>query len=879
MRQVRGWFVRIRGLFRKNRWERRLAEELECHLQMHVDDGIRSGLTPEEARRQALLKLGGLEPTKEVCRDRHGIPWLETLGRDAAYAVQTMRRTPGFTVTVMLTLALGIGATTAVFTVVNGVLLRGLPYPEPDRLVYIAASLRATIAPTFAYVSDYPAWKHNRTLSRIAGYMGFHANFSGKGDPEWVAGGLATDSLFPLLGVQPILGRNFLAEEDRPGGPPVAILDYAFWQSHFRGSPEAIGTPIALDDKSYTIVGVLPPDFRLPDRYGLGRYDLWVPFAISDNGRARDVLLRVIGRLKPGVNGQAVRSELESLMQPRLRKGLKGTVSVVPWHEQVTGGAKRSLILFLVAVLFVLLIGCVNVANLLLSRGAARHKEVAVRRALGAGRLRIVRQLLTESAVMALLGAALGLVFAYWSKNLLLMVIAPKMPALDPVRLDYRVLLFAVALALLTGIAFGLAPALQVSRVELNETLQESGRGATEGRSSRRFRGALAVVEVALAMVLLSGAGLLLKSFLRLRDIDMGFRSDRVLAFHVSLPASRYPKPMDQARFLEQSLASLTTVPGVQSVGGGSCLPLTGSTTIFGGMTIEGHPGATYDFTGVTVSPGYFRTRGIPLVRGSSFTDADREGAASVVIVNESFVRRFLLNENDLGKRIQNPNRKNDWATIVGVAGDVRPYPAESAAPEIYLPYLQPGEPRITRSGDAFLTFVVRTAGDPLNLVPSLRSRIAGIDKSLPLHGVAPLEELRAQWMAPRRVNMLLIGAFAALALALGSIGIYGVLAYSIGQRRHEIGVRVALGARQAEILGMVLGKGMGLVAAGIGAGLVASLAATRLIASELWGVSPTDPWTLVAVIAVLTLSGLAACLVPARRATKVDPIQALRYE
>ncbi|MGO4884500.1 MAG: ABC transporter permease [Bryobacteraceae bacterium] len=800
--------------------------------------------------------------------------------RDLTYSLRLFRRSPAFTATVVLTLGLGIGATTAVFTVVNGVLFRPLPYPEPDRLVSIATSWRGGPA-IFASVRDYAKWRtSNRTLTQVAGYLSFHANFTGKGEAEWVTGGLATASLFPMLGVRPAIGRSFLAEEERPGAASVAILENAFWKNRFGADPAIVGKRIALDDQSYTVVGVLPPGFRVPDRFaGQTSYDVWTPFVVSDTGKSKQVLMQAVGRLKPGVSREAARSELDALTSGQWRKGVERSITVVPWQERVAGGARHSLILFLAAVACVLLIVCVNVANLLLSRAAAREKEIAMRRALGAGRGRIVRQLLAESVMLGLMGAALGLEFAYWSKDLLLLWIAPKMPALDPIGFDNRVLLFGAALGVLTGIVFGLAPAWSASKVELNAALKDAGRSGGQGRASRRFESLLAVVEIAMATVLVSAAGLLLNSLVRLHNRNLGFQPAEVLAFDVSLPAARYPQPADQVRFLEQALARVEGVPGVVSVAGGDSLPLTGAGITYSGLTVEGHPGLAIETSGAHISPGYFRTLGIPILRGRAFASADREGAPAVVIVNESFARSFLPHQDPLGVRVENPDREHTWAAIVGIAGDVRSSPEGNAEPQIYLPSLQPGEPIGARSGDAFMTVVVRASGDSKKLAPFLRSEMAAVDASVPLHGLATLDELRAESLASRRVTAMLIGAFAALALVLGSIGIYGVMAYSTGRRTHEIGVRMALGARYEQILGMVLRRGIVLVAVGIGGGLIASLGATRWIESELWGVSTHDPLTLCLVAVVLVSSGVLACVVPARRAAKVDPMSALRAE
>ena len=806
---------------------------------------------------------------------------LETLTRDLAYAARMLRRNPGFAATVVLTLGLGIGATTAIFTVVNAVLLRPLPYPEPDRLVYIAMSFGDPGDHAFSYTQDYAAWKsHSRTLSQIAGYMSFQANFTGGGEAERVTGGYATMSLFPLLGVQPAIGRTFLPEEDRPGGPPVAILSRAFWKRRFGGDPAVIGKALTLDANTYTVVGVLPATFLIPDRHE-SDYDLWVPFAISETGKAKAIMLQVIGRLKPGIGIGAVRSDLEPLMQ-QFRRGRKRSVVVSDWHERVAGGARRSLLIFLCAVSFVLLIACVNVANLLLSRAAAREKEMAVRRALGAAKGRVVQQLLTESMLLGLLGGIVGLALAFWGKNLLIAWISRNLPALDPIRLDYRILAFNLALGLLTGVAFGLAPALQASKVQLNESLKEAGRSAADGHSGHRLRNLLVVFEVALAMVLLCGAGLLLKSFLRMRGIDPGFRSDRILTLNVNLTLSQYPKPLDQTRFFQQAIERIKVLPGVQAVGAGTSIPLGGYSMTVSGMTIEGKPDADVASSLVMVSPDFLRTLTIPLVQGRYFGGSDREGSPSVVMVNESFAHRFFPGENCLGKRIQNPARKTDWMTIVGVVRDIRPWAQVAAAPEMYLSYLQAEQVHLRMTGGEMgseMGLAIRTAGDPMSLAAAVRSQLALIDKSQPPHDVKTLDERRAESLAPRRVNMLLVVTFAALALILGSIGIYGVVSYSVGRRTHEIGIRMALGARQGQILGMVLRNGLGLIAAGVAIGLLASAALTRLISSELWGVSATDPWTFAAVICVLAASGSAACLLPAWRAARVNPTRALRYE
>jgi len=784
---------------------------------------------------------------------------------DLRYALRMLRHNPGFTLAAVLTLGLGIGATTAIFTVVYGVLLRPLPYPEPDRLVYIGGN---TWGP-FSSGREYLAWKdRSQSLSQIAAYMESQGNLTGGNQAERVTFGTVSASFFPLLRVQPVLGRLFLSEEDRPGAPPVAILSHAFWKRRFGGDPAVIGRVLTLDAKDYNVIGVLPPRFVVPDQYGFD-YDLWMPFSGGPDG-APPILVRVIGRLKPGVSYAQSGSELDTILQSTLRKGSKRRAVVTPWQEDITGKARLPLLVFLAAVGFVLLIACVNVANLMLSRAAAREKEMALRLAMGAGRRRILRQLLTESTLMALIGGALGMVLAIWGKDLLVAFISTNLPAMDPIRLDYRVLGFNLSLALLIGLAFGLAPALQASRIPLNESLKEAGRSTTEGRSGRHLRSLLVVFEVALAMVLLIGGGLLFRSFLRLRGMDTGFKSDHVLSFTINLTTSKYPKPRDQAAFFQQVMERIRRLAGVESVGANTCAPL-GNSLATAPLNIEGQPESDSTISWGAVSSDYFRTLGIPLLRGRYFTDSDREGPSAVAIVNRSFTRRYFPDGNYLGRRVESWVQKNDWLTIVGVVGDVRPDLESEASPEMYLPYLQAGEDH--------MMLLVRTAGNPMNLAAAVRSQIASVDKDQPPYDFLTMEERRGAEFTSRRVNMLLLGAFAGLALVLGSIGIYGVISYSVSQRTHEIGIRMALGAEQEDVLSLIVRQGLWLVIAGEVLGLAAALALNKTISALVFQVSTTDLFTYAGVSLVWTALAVIACYVPARRATTVDPIVALHCE
>ena len=796
---------------------------------------------------------------------------MTTLFQDLKYGLRMLAKNPGFTVVAVITLALGIGATTAIFTVVNAVLFRPLPYPHPEQLVYVEENLKGYGPTPFAGNSEFVAWRgQSRTLSPVAAYMYCWFNLTRVGEPEHVISGMATASFFSTLSVRPVVGRLFLPEEDRAGGPPVAILSEALWKRRYGGDPSIVGKGITLDGRVYTVVGVLPANLGIPE----SAYALWVPIAEGETGAGPRRVFQVIGRLKPGVSVATARSELDTILRSTRAGGPKGWVNgvvVLPWQEQITEDSRLSLLLFLAAVGFLLLIACVNVANLLLSRAAARQKEIAVRLTVGAGRTRIVRQLLTESALLALLGGMLGLALARSAKSLLVSFISPNLPALGPIGLDYRVLGFCLALAVFTGLAFGLAPALQASKVSLNEVLKEAGRSGTEFRFGMFFRNLLVVSETALAMVLLVGAGLLFRSFLRVRGIDPGFRSTHILSLTIDLTLSKYPRAMDQTRFFEQVIEGIKSLDGVQSVGGSGCPPLGNRLNSASDLAVEGRSETISRVFFAKISSDYFRTMGIPLKQGRFFGDGDREGSPSVAIVNECFARRYFPNEICLGRRVQSWVRKNDWLTIVGVVGDVRGWVEREPNPEMYIPYLQAGEP--------YMTLLVRTAGDPTRWAPAVRSQVASVDKDQPPHDIWTLDELREGLFTSRRVNMLLLGAFAALGLILASVGIYGVVSYSVSQRTHEIGVRMALGAERGDVLKIMVGQGLRSALIGTGIGVAASIGLTRFLQTMLFGVKPTDPITIVAVSLVLVLVAWLACYIPARRATKVDPMVALRYE
>jgi putative ABC transport system permease protein len=863
----------LRALFHKNQAEQEMDEELRGYLDNAVKEKMRAGMNQEEELRAARVEMGSMDAVKEEIRSAGWEASVEMAWQDVRYGLRQLKRNPGFTAVAVLTLALGIGATTAIFTVVNAVLLRPLPYPHSEELVYVKENLGPAVGIIpFESSRDLAVWRNqSRTLSPVAAYITSSANLTGGREAERVDCGVASPSFFSLLDVHPAVGRVFLPGEDRPGAPPVAILSHALWKRDFRGDPSVVGRGVTLDGTTYTVVGVLPTRFVVPDLFRLN-YDLWLPLTMSDSGSAQYPVVRVIGRLKPGVSLEQARAELDSIARSTVRKGPKKSVAVSAWHEEITSKARLSLLLFLGAVGLLLLIACVNVANLLLARSTTRQKEMAVRLAVGAGRARIVQQLVTESTLLALLGALLGLALARWGKDLMVAFISPNLPALEPIGLDYRVLGFSLALAIVTGLAFGLAPALQASRVSLNETLKESSRGATELRSRFGLRNLLIICETALAMVLLVGAGLLVKSFLRVRGIDMGFKFEHTLSMDIDLTPSKYPTPRDQSRFFQQVMEKIKGLGGVQSVGGSSGAPLMGYMSSISDLTLQGRQDTIPTATSYSmVSPDYFRTMGIPLMQGRNFSDADREGSPSVVIVNDSFARRYLPGENCLGKKIESWIQKNDWLTIVGVVGDVRSWAESEPTPELYLPYLQVGSPH--------MTLLVRTAGSPMYWAAAMRNQVATVDKDQPPHDLTALDELQTASLTSRRVNTLLFGAFALLGLTLASVGIYGVVSYSVTHRTHEIGVRMALGAGQAAVFKLVVVQGLSLALIGIAIGLAASFGVTRFLQAMLFGVKPADPATfLVAALLWIAIVAL-ACYVPARRAMKVDPMVALRYE
>ena len=813
---------------------------------------------------------------------------MRTLIQDLRYGLRLLARSPGFTAIALLTLTLGIGATAAIFSVVDTVLLRSLPYREPQRLVSVfedvsgAGFPRNTPAP-----GNYADCKAQTqifedaaaTLQRVYNLTGGPSGRSG--DPEELQGAGVTHNLFSMLGTKPALGRVFLPEEDRPGAAHVALIGHGLWKRRFGGDRSLIGRDILLNGEKYTVVGVMPPGFSYPFK----DTEIWSPIAFAPGQLTNRGMhyLYVVARLRPGVTLAKANAELEVLGK-RLARAYPETNREIqrffaePLHETYTRESRSGLIVLMAAVAFILLIACANIANLLLSRATGRQREIAVRTALGAGRVRIVRQMLTESALLAAGGGLLGILLADWCFNFLKNLIPEDLSQTVALALDLRVLGFAVAISLVSSFLFGMAPALQVSKLDLNDVLKEGGRGSA-GSRRRIFRNLLVIGEVALSLMLLVGSGLLLESFSRLRGLDPGFRADHVLTVRLEVPGSKYGDFAKRSEFFERVLERVRALPGVKVAGFTSALPLTwdGGTN---GFTPEGivlDPSFNYDANNRVVTPGYFEAMRIPLRRGRLFDKGDGQDAPLVAIINETLARRFWSNQDAIGKRFKfgTPEDKTSWRRIVGVVADVRQMRLnEPGRQEMYFPYWQAKENWMVPRDLA-----IRTTADPLSLAGAVRQAVWSIDRDQPVSNMMTLDELLDHEVAERRVQAALLGSLAGLAMILACVGIYGVLSYLVTQRTQEIGIRVALGANAADVFRTVAGQGMALAAIGIGAGVGAALALSRLLASLLFGVQATDPITYAAAVAVFATVALLACYFPARRAARVDAMVALRHE
>jgi len=861
-----------------------LDEDIHEHIARETQDNIERGMTPDEARYAAMRKFGNVTMVKEETREVWNFVWLEQLLADIRFGLRMLRKNPGFTAVAALTLALGIGANTAVFSVVYAVLLRPLPYKAPSGLIVLHETTPRVGDVSVSYQNFFDWRAASHTFVQMAAVQSVGFNLAGITQPETITGDAVSPNFLSMMGIRPFLGRDFDASEEKAGTAPVLLLSYSLWQSHLGGDPNVVGKTITLDGRSFTIVGVLPPNYR-----SLDMTDVMLPIgvwatnnadAIKERGDRGDMV--VIGRLGPGVALGQARAEMKGIAA-RLAEEYPASndqfsVTLQPIRQAFVGDMKTAILVLFGAVLFVLLIACANVANLFLVRGASRTKEIALRIAFGASRGRIIRQMLTESFILACSGGVVGVALALGGIRGLAQLISADMLSGTAVNLNGAVLLFVGGVVVLAAFIFGLAPALHSTKPDVQSELKEGGRTSSGGVAQNRLRGALAVAEISLALILLIGAGLMMKSLYRLLQVDPGFRPARVLTMEMDLRAQQYSQDPAVLNFWQQLIDRVSALPGVQSAAVGSAIPLTNSHGR-SDITIEGmalptpgnypHP----DFH--VVSPEYISTLGIPLLRGRTFTDQDNEKAPLAGMINAMVAHRFFPNEDPIGKRFMFGHPSSDppkWYTIVGVVSDTRLYGlANPARLEVYLSFRQ--NPRNS------MALVVKSGADPASLTSAVREVVQSIDKDQPVFAISTMEELVRNSVATRRMTLVLLGLFSGLALVLGAIGIYGVISYSVAQRTHEIGIRMALGAPRSGVFRLVVGEGLKLAGVGIAIGIAAAFGLARLMSSLLFGISATDFETFAGVAVLLALVALLACYVPARRAMRVDPTVALRYE
>lgn len=884
-----GWLkvagARIRGRFSRRRVEQEFSEELAEHLEMLIEENVLLGMEPGEARRAARIKLGGTTQLRDAHRELHGWLAFETVLQDVRYALRTLRKSPGFTLVCVLTLGLGIGASTAIFSVVNAVLLRPLPYPNHERLVRIEerhSGASGLGAPTLdfanaTYANFNDLEREAKTIENASAFRLWSFNLTGDGEPEQVLGALVSENFFAALGSKPALGRMIAQEDDAPGQDNhVAVLSYALWQSRFGADSGIVGKMVRVSAEDYRVIGVMPRGFDYPEKT-----EIWCPLVPRGqfHGNRRAHLLTVIADLRTGETIGNARAEISAIAE-QIEKQNSGVdpglaFAAVSLKKSVVAPVQPALLILIFAVGLLLLMACANLANLLLARASSRQKEFAIRLAIGAGRTRLARQLITESLVVAILGAGLGLGVAAWSVQFIASLNSQGMPRFGEISIDWRVLGFTLLISLFTGPLFGLAPALSGTKTDLNISLKE-GSAASTGGSRGGSSLTLVVPQFALAVVLLVGAGLLGDSFVRLLGVNPGFNQNGVISLGLFLSPSDYPERDARSALLLQRILELVRgIPGVRLAGLVTALPITGGPNT--DFVIEGRPlppandEPSADIR--SVDPGYFRTMGIPLKAGREFTYSDNAAGRRVMVINETMARQYWPGESPIGKRVT----MKDWGApmtgeIVGIVGDVKTNGLDEAVgPMIYWPYFQ--FPQL------FNTIVVRSDRDPVRLVPALRAAIWAVNKNQPISKIETLEQVLSESLARRRLYMILLSVFAGAAFLIAGVGIYGVMSYSVSQRTQEMGIRIAVGAARGDVLRLVLGQGERAALLGIAVGIAAALALTRLMESLLFGVSATDPLTFTAVALLLTLVALAASYIPARRATRVDPMMALRHD